>query len=265
MLESSLQASLLDLMCEAGERLCEFYHRDLKPFTKSDGSPVTQADQAIDVLIQRRLAQLTPDIPIISEESPAFPDRLDPKAPFWLLDPLDGTRAFLKKSGEFVINLALIQDHKPVVGIIHVPMTQETYLAFQGKAFVAHQGLLEPLASPRVPPRWTALVGSASTAVPEPFRHLPIQDTLQVQSALKFCWLAAGKAQFSWRFAPCYEWDVAAGQALLEAVGGTVLTTQREKILYGTRPDYYYTKGLILYGTQEVQRLAGSPLNGEAG
>ncbi len=265
MLESSLQASLLSLMCEAGERLCQLYRQDLQPFTKPDGSPVTQADQEIDALIQRGLARLTPEIPVISEESAFYPERLDPQAPFWLLDPLDGTRAFLKKSGEFVINLALIQEGKPVSGIIHIPLTQETYLAFQGEAFYAQETRMKPLASPRVPPRWTALVGSASTTVPEPFRHFPIQQVQQVQSALKFCWLAAGKAQFSWRFAPCYEWDIAAGQALLEALGGIVLTYQGEQIFYGSRPDYYYTKGLILYGTQDVQRLACNTLNIETG
>jgi 3'(2'), 5'-bisphosphate nucleotidase len=265
MLESSLRTPLLNTMCEAGERLCQLYHQDLQTFTKSDGSPVTQADQEIDVLIQRRLAQLTPEIPIISEESTFYPERLDPQSPFWLLDPLDGTRAFVKKSGEFVINLALIQERRPVFGIIHIPLTQETYLAFRGEAFYAQETRMKPLIPPSLPPQWTALVGSASTTVPEPFRHFPIQQVQQVQSALKFCWLAAGKAQFSWRFAPCYEWDVAAGQALLEAIGGTVLTYQGEKIFYGSRPDYYYTKGLILYGTQEVQRLARDTLNTETG
>ncbi|MGL5784189.1 MAG: 3'(2'),5'-bisphosphate nucleotidase CysQ family protein [Alphaproteobacteria bacterium] len=263
MLENSLRASLLGLMCEAGDRLCELYRQNLQPITKADGSPVTQADQEIDVLVQRELAKLTPEIPVISEESAFYPERLDPQAPFWLLDPLDGTRAFLGKSGEFVINLALIQEEKPVCGIIHIPLTQETYLAFQGEAFYAKKNHMEPLASPPAPLQWTALVGSTSTTVPEPFRHFPIQQVQQVQSALKFCWLAAGKAQVSWRFAPCYEWDVAAGQALLEAVGGTVLTYQGEKILYGSRPDYYYTKGLVLYGTQDVQRLACNTLNAQ--
>jgi len=259
------QTHLLQLMNQAGAKLCDFYRQAPASFSKSDGSPVTEADQAIDAFFQTHLKQLTPDIPIVSEEKTPFPQRASPNAPFWLLDPLDGTRSFVAQTGQFVISLALIKAQKPVWGILHVPLDQKTYMAFEGQAFYAVQEKVHVLSPGTVPNAWTAALGSDVKQVPQAFHHLPIHHIQKVQSALKCCLLAEGKAQFSWRFAPCYEWDIAAGHALLEAVGGGVLTLNRAPLHYGLTSHYHLNGGLVLYGAQEVQHLDNRFFNPKTG
>ena len=259
-----LQTDLLKATQEAGAILRRLYQQSLQPLTKEDGSPVTEADQAVDLFFQTHLKRLTPDIPIVSEENLPFPNRKDLDAPFWLLDPLDGTRSFVDQTGEFVISLALIQQQKPIWGILHTPLLKKTYMAFDGNAFLFDGERLVPLKSPTVPSDWTALIGASSKIVPDLFADLPIQHIQRVQSALKCCWLAEGKGQFSWRFSPCYEWDIAAGHALLEAIGGGICYLDGRSIYYGTTPHYHLTKGLVLYGAQEVRHLDGNRFNPKA-
>lgn len=215
---------------------------------KSDGSPVTQADMAAHRIIVTALQLLLP-IPIISEES-EVPDVTERHqwAQHWLIDPLDGTKEFIAGNGEFTVNIALLQQGVPLLGVVHVPVSDETYLGIDqaiaadgrsraekylaatkitdlrsrkaGARFAAGQSL-EVLVSQRHTGRETeALLQHIQQHWPVPLAYL------KVGSSLKFCWIAEGRADFYPRLGPTSEWDTAAAQAVLVAAGGVVLNAE---------------------------------------
>lgn len=257
---------LIALAQQVGSLIKEIYAQGPAPDIllgyKEDGSPFTQADQEADHVIQKRLRELTPHIPIISEEQPPYVlDDLE--APFWLIDPLDGTKGFIERSGEFVVNIALIERRRPVLGLIHVPLSAETYLAFQHQAYVIKEEkieILNPLLCPEG--EWNAIIGHScidKTDTPERMRQqFPLQQIRRMGSALKFCLFARGEAHFSWRFSPCYEWDTAAAQALIETLGGCFITLKGDPLLYG-KPNYLNREGFFVYGPKELQHFTPIP------
>lgn len=198
---------------------------------KADQSPVTVADERAESIILEMLAKVAPDIPAVAEENTerlGLPGHAPPR--FWLIDPLDGTKEFLKRNGEFTVNIALVEGDHLVLGVVHVPALGVTYAAAGPGTATRQQGsgAPQPIASRIVPERGAVVVHSRSHENNDAFaRYLATLDAPEARvsgSSVKFCLLAAGEADLYPRFGPTMEWDTAAGQAVLEATGGSVVT-----------------------------------------
>ncbi|MDX1903964.1 MAG: 3'(2'),5'-bisphosphate nucleotidase CysQ [Thermonemataceae bacterium] len=222
---------ILELLEDVGREIMQIYEQDFEVFRKKDLSPITLADQISHQIITEFLHQHTPDIPVISEENdiPAFEERKNWQY-FWLLDPLDGTKEFVDKNGEFTINLALIEGTKPIAGFIQVPAISTTYWAELGKGAFKQKGFKK-----RIQTRQSVPTGQRIAAISrshlaqedkEKLEEYQITQTIAMGSALKFCLLAEGKADFYYRYNPTMEWDTAAGQIIVEEAGGKVLDSQ---------------------------------------
>lgn len=257
---------LLVIAEQAGALIKKFYDQGTRDGLllayKKDGSPFTKADQEADLLIQKGLQQLTPHIPIISEEQ-VPPPLTDPEDLFWIIDPLDGTKGFIERSGEFVINIALIDKRQPILGIIHVPLTGETYIAFKNQAYAIKAGAIELLPPLLLPTEgWDAIIGHSFSETDQTSvkmrQRFPLRHIFQMGSALKFCFFARGKAHFSWRFLPCYEWDTAAPQALIETLGGCFITLEGKPFLYG-KPNYLNAEGFFVYASKDCKLISPFP------
>jgi len=215
---------------EAGKKIMEIYAMaDFSTITdfKADNSPLTLADKEANKIIEEGLKKLTPHIPVISEEGKDIPyeERKDWKE-FWLVDPLDGTKEFIKRNGEFTVNIALIRDGAPVMGTIYVPASETLYFGDKIKgAYKTANGKTEKITVKTSRDKIIA-VGSRSHASLEEqqiLRNYNVTDTITSGSSLKFCLLAEGSADVYYRHGPTMEWDTAAGQAILEAAGGRML------------------------------------------
>lgn len=207
---------------------------------KLDESPLTLADLESQRIIIEGLGRLTPDIPILSEESAQAPwTQRRGWRELWVVDPLDGTREFVKRNGEFTINIALIVEHEPLLGIVAAPARQLLYWGAAGTGAYRRAGDAPPskiqVATPRRPLR---VVGSRSHASARTQAYLATLGghvTEGVGSSLKFCMVAEGAAELYARFGPTSEWDTAAGQALLEAAGGHVTRLDGHRLRYNCR------------------------------
>jgi len=230
---------------EAGQVILRFYNDRHDVATKADGSPVTQADHAAEAVILPALHHLTPGVPVVAEEEVSagrIPDISGGR--FWLVDPLDGTKEFLSRNGEFTVNIALIEQGLPVLGVVYAPATGDLY-AGAGPGTAVHwiEGRHDYPASVRTPPAGgLTVVASRSHGDPaETDRFLaafPVKDRISCGSSLKFCSLASGKADLYPRFGPTSEWDTAAGHAVLLAAGGRVCAgTSQDPLRYG-KPDF---------------------------
>lgn len=245
---------LLRLCFEAGELICQHYNApgDSGLRAKADDSPLTHADLDSHVHLRDGLAQLTPGLPLLSEESSLATKAQRHTWPrFWLVDPLDGTKEFVAGTGEFTINIALVDDHRPVLGVLYVPLQKLAYVGIPGD-FAARFSTCDGLDWERRALATLPLAdgdGSGLTVLASRRHHNRQLDAcltwlethrgpLQREnsgSALKFCRLAEGRGDVYPRFSPCCEWDVAAGQALLEAAGGSVLGLDGEPLRYNCR------------------------------
>lgn len=214
------------------------YYGGAEVRTKSDGSPVTLADEASEAVILPALRALTPDIPVISEEEASkglatsvVGDR------FWLVDPLDGTKEFISGNGEFTVNIALIAAGVPVLGVVVVPVLGETYCGVAGRATLSDaEG--ERAIAVRVPPaEGITVVGSRSHGDPAAMEAFlagrRVADFRAAGSSLKLCLVARGVADIYPRLGPTMEWDIAAGHAVLRAAGGRVETMDGAELRYG--------------------------------
>ena len=210
---------------------------------KEDISPVTLADLAAHRVILAGLQELTPLLPILSEESEAIPysDRRNWN-PYWLVDPLDGTKEYIKRNGEFTVNIALIVDCKPLLGVVHAPALGRTYSAVQGQgAFRQESGgeTSSHIAVRRDPDEKLKVVVSRSHPGKEAeafLRTLGPYDAVEIGSSLKFCLVAEGSADLYPRFGPTREWDTAAGHCVLVSAGGQVTDLQGQPLRYN-KPD----------------------------
>jgi 3'(2'), 5'-bisphosphate nucleotidase len=214
----------------AGEGIMTVYNQPGGEIVlKADQSPLTEADLLSNRIIVDGLARLTPDIPVLSEESAAIPyrQRADWQR-FWLVDPLDGTKEFIKRNGEFTVNIALIEQGRPVLGVVHAPVLDVCYAgAADTGAFVERGGHRpEPIhVSPRDGQETLKVVASRShrdartTALLD---RLGPHECIAMGSSLKFCLVAEGSAHFYPRLGPTMEWDTAAAHAVVEAAGGKV-------------------------------------------
>jgi 3'(2'), 5'-bisphosphate nucleotidase len=204
---------------------------------KADDSPVTAADRAVSELICARLERLTPGVAVVSEET-AGPGQAVPVASFWLVDPLDGTKEFIKRTGEFTINIALIEDGRPLLGAVHVPVSGRSFYAAAGAgAYAAEAGGAEERIATRAARRdGLAVVASRDHAGPlvsALLGRLAGATTLSMGSSLKFCLVAAGRADLYLRDVPTMEWDTAAAQCVVEQAGGAVTDLEGAPLRYG--------------------------------
>ncbi|MGS0692246.1 3'(2'),5'-bisphosphate nucleotidase CysQ [Shewanella sp. 0m-4] len=223
-------ASIQDIAIEAGDAIMAIYAKDdLGVITKADDSPVTAADLASHQVIVQRLKQLTPDIPVMSEESTNidWQERRHWQS-YWLIDPLDGTKEFIKRNGEFTVNIAFIQNHRAVAGVVYAPVLDKCFYGSLGSgAWLQQAGSTRPLTkvsqSTSVIPR---IVGSRSHVSPglqAYLQEIGEHEMTSVGSSLKFCLLAEGEADIYPRLGLTSEWDTAAAQAVLESAGGKVM------------------------------------------
>lgn len=235
---------LVDISRRAGLAILEWYEGDMGITQKADDSPLTKADLASHQLIQAELTRLWPEIPVLSEESAVIPwETRQSWKQYWLVDPLDGTKEFINRNGEFTVNIALIRDHEPVMGVVHVPVTDVSYFgaretgAFrqQGAAVATAIQVRQPAAVP------AGIVGSRSHANPEladQLNALGPHELISMGSSLKFCRVAEGLADFYPRLGPTCEWDTAAAQAVVEAAGGQVVKIDGSALQYNRKEIY---------------------------
>ena len=213
--------------------------------TKADRTPVTDADEAANALISARLAALTPDVPIVAEESAGGAPV--PGARFWLVDPLDGTREFIAGRDEFTVNIALIEDGHPVLGVVALPAQDELYVGVAGAGAWRRRGdgAPAPIRARAVPAQGALALASRSHGSARTDAWLAearVGRVARAGSALKFCLIAAGEADLYPRFGRTMEWDTAAGHAVLAAAGGSVRTVSGPDLAYGkpgfANPDF---------------------------
>lgn len=237
---SALAAALRPVVAEAGAAIMRVYDADIAVQRKADDSPLTLADLESQRILLDGLSRLTPGVPVVSEEaSHADWSERSRWRESWLVDPLDGTREFVKRNGEFTVNVALIVEHEPVLGVVAAPALGLTYWGAAGLgAFRARRGVAESRI--HVSPRHTPIriVGSRSHSTPQTDAYLgrfPAYELTAIGSSLKFCLVAEGAADLYPRFGPTNEWDTAAGQAVLEAAGGYVTRPDGHRLRYNCR------------------------------
>lgn len=241
-MDAALREAVIAIAHEAALRIMDVYTQDFAVTWKADASPVTAADMAAHEHISSRLAELTPDIPVLSEESADIAAAERQGWPrLWLVDPLDGTREFIKKNGEFSVNIALIENHIATWGVIVSPAHGFIYYGGpqHGAWRRAHLGgISQPLQSrrPYAQPLQVAASRSHGDArTQELIASLGDVEVIRLGSSLKFCHLADGRLDLYARFGPTSEWDTAAGQAILEGAGGALIDLQGRPFRYNAR------------------------------
>jgi 3'(2'), 5'-bisphosphate nucleotidase len=232
-----LLPKVLALADRAGAVILEHYAGEIVAATKADRSPVTEADEAAERVILAGLAELTPDIPVVAEEAAAkggLPELRSGR--FWLVDPLDGTREFLSKNGEFTVNIGLVDDGVPIMGVVTAPAKNLAWWGASGQGSCRREG--SDVSDIRVrarPASGVVAVASRSHRDADTDAWLAAQgitDTVSAGSSLKFCLVAEGKADAYPRFGTTMEWDTAAGHAVLLAAGGRMSTVAGEPFRY---------------------------------
>lgn len=242
----ALLSLLEDAALEAGRVIIKHYTDGCAVHSKKDQSPVTEADQAAEAIILSALASVAPSIPVVAEEEAAagrLPAYLGRK--FFLIDPLDGTREFLLRNGDFTVNIALIEDGVPVLGLVYAPVRNLLYAGSREGAQEAvtstdHQIISRRPIAARIAPPEKVVVCSRSHLTSETEQFLKLNHSgkcVSVGSSLKFCMIARGEADLYPRFGPTMEWDTAAGDAVLRAAGGMTTTFDGKPMIYGARSD----------------------------
>ena len=232
---NKLKATIETIAIEAGKKILDIYENEDFSKTidfKADDSPLTIADKASHVIIDKALNELNLNIPILSEEGvqPTYEERKQWTS-FWCVDPLDGTKEFINRNGEFTVNIALIENGEPVLGVVYAPVTETMYTGAKGVgAFKNGKKIaVTKKESNRI------AVRSKSHASPEEevvLERYNVTDQISVGSSLKFCMVAEGKADLYYRHGPTMEWDTAAGQAVVEAACGRIFHDNTENKLF---------------------------------
>lgn len=252
---------LADLMnraaIAAAEMILEVYHRQVVAMEKADGSPVTEADQRAEAIILEYLAET--GLPVLAEESVAAGRIPELGARYFVVDPLDGTKEFLKRNGEFTVNIAYCEDGHPVSGVVLAPATGDIYWggpdgAFMGQVVGEAIEGVQPLrvAEAEHPLRIVASRSHGHAALAELCDTLEVAEDVSVGSSLKFCLLAKGAAQLYPRFTPTSEWDTAAGQAVLQAAGGVVLGLDRLPLTCGHRDQGFLNAWFVAAASEKL-------------
>ncbi|WP_035567632.1 3'(2'),5'-bisphosphate nucleotidase CysQ [Litchfieldella anticariensis] len=254
-----MQERLIQGVHDAGEQVLKVYQEDFEVETKADESPLTEADMASHHALVALLEELTPEVPVLSEESGEIPFEARKQwQRYWLIDPLDGTKEFISKNGEFTLNVALVEEGVPVFGIVYAPVLDTTWWGQQGLGAYKIEGgvkraiQVRELPDPEQEP-WK-VVGSRrhGAAEFETFcAELPHHERVSMGSSLKLCLVAEGQADLYPRLAPTSEWDTAAAQAVVTAAGGEVLDAQTLEPLRCNQQDSVLNPWFIVCGQRD--------------
>lgn len=270
---SELAMALIRTAQSAGELILRYRNSQSAVTYKEDGSPVTDADRAAEEMILNDMARLAPGIVVVAEESASvIGDALDPDKPFFLVDPLDGTKEFVRGGKDFTVNIALIRDHKAVFGLIYAPVLECLYMTMSTTRAVSARmsptrrepsetlTLAEMRTRQATPGKLTALASRVhlSEETARYIADLGVTETQQFSSSLKFGVLADGGADVYPRLSPTSEWDTAAGHAILNAAGGYVVTEDGDPLTYGKVGNAFINPGFIAWGSR-VKGLDSSP------
>lgn len=276
----ALLEEISDIARKAGDAILEIYGRpDYEVETKADNSPLTAADRAAHRIIVDGLTALSPEIPILSEESDALGwDIRRQWSRYFLVDPLDGTKEFINRNGEFTVNIALIDDGIPILGVVFVPVKDVLYAGWRAEdsraAYVVREGARTPISTRPLKPRLrdgkplTVVAsrrhgGDALAGVMAALeRHFGRVDTANMGSSIKLCLVAAGEADLYPRLAPTSEWDTAAAHAVLAAAGGKVMDTHFVPLRYNAKDNilnpFFYVVGDPSFPWEDVLEDADS-------
>ena len=247
-----LTNSLIPSVIKAGKIIMGIYQGEITKKIKTDGSPVTEADNAAEKIILRELHRLAPEILVISEESPESHSKVS-KGKFFLVDPLDGTKEFLKRDGKgsFTVNIGLIDNHKPVMGIVYAPALERLFFGVQNfGAWEVFNGVKTKISIGKLKTKSVVAVASVSHRDKQTDAWLKknkISEITSIGSSLKFCLVATGQADVYPRFGPTMEWDTAAGDAILRAAGGKITNPDLSNFNYGK--DSYRNGPFIAWGS----------------
>ena len=246
---------LIDTFLEAGKIAKEISQRGVKVTIKSDKSPVTDADLAVDKILTVKIKKLTPSIPVISEETVNLNIDNSSKT-FWLIDPIDGTKYYIKKKDEYTLNAALIIDCKPAIGIVYAPAKNRIFFSYgKDHAFEINNEKKIVLNCKKVNNNEIIGLENSGTTPSEVlkiYKKYKVSRTVQMSSSIKFCILASGEADIYAANARAFEWDIAAGHTILEHAGGSITTQEGENILYGK--EYYKNLGIIAKRAKNLEK-----------
>jgi 3'(2'), 5'-bisphosphate nucleotidase len=252
-----LLEGLAEASIAAGVAIMTIYDSDFAVEMKVDSSPVTEADAAGEAIILRALAALSPGVPVVAEEEAAAGRIPDTEGHFYLVDPLDGTKEFVSRNGDFTVNIALIEDHAPGLGVVFAPVERRIFVgdAKRGMAWTAMVGedsaigARHPMRVRDVPIEGLAAVASRShnSAATESYLdQFQVASRVSRGSSLKICMVACGQADLYPRLAPTMEWDIAAGDAVLRAAGGMLSAPDGSAMPYG-KPGFF-NSGFVAAG-----------------
>ena len=257
-----LARDLIPVARAAGAIELKYYKSGTEVHDKSDGSPVTIADQEAEKYIFSQLAIIAPEIPIIGEEAVAAGSIPDISGgTYFLVDPLDGTKEFITGGGDFTVNIALMVNNEPVMGIIYAPVSDELYYAGEGKAFASIKSAPEkPISVRALPKDGLTVVASKRHGDPEKMaeflRGKKVDALISRSSSLKFCAMAAGEADLYPRLGPTCEWDIAAGEAILRAAGGQVVNLDGTPFRYGKADRKFLNPEFIAFASNDAYPAA---------
>ncbi len=237
---------LIDTFLEAGKIAKEISQQGVKVTIKSDKSPVTDGDLAVDKILTVKIKKLTPSIPVISEETVNLNIENSSKT-FWLIDPIDGTKDYINKKDEYTLNAALIIDFKPAIGIVYAPAKNRMFFSYgKDHAFEINNEKKIVLNCKKVNNNEIIGLENSGTTPSEVlkiYKKYKVSRTVKMSSSIKFCILASGEADIYAANARAFEWDIAAGHTILEHAGGSITTQEGENILYGK--ENYKNLGII--------------------
>lgn len=239
----ALLERVIPIVRDAGRLIMEIYRTDFSVRGKDDASPVTEADEKAEALILPRLAALLENTPVVAEEAAAAGDLPSVGDRFWLLDPLDGTKEFISRNGEFTVNVALIESGKPTLGVVFAPALDRLFAGADGVgAFVVDNGDMRPISARSTPASGLTVVASRShgdaTALDAFLAGRKVNEVRNAGSSLKLCLVAAGEADVYPRLGRTMEWDIAAGHAVLGAAGGKVVRLDTMELLTYGKPGF---------------------------
>ena len=231
----NIAENLLDAFFKAGKIAKKISNRGVKITIKPDKSPVTDGDLEVDLILRNKIKKTTKEIPIISEETVNLGVKNKHKT-FWLIDPIDGTKDYIKKKSEYTLNAALIVNFEPAIGIVYAPAKKRLFYSYgKGFAYEINSSKRKLSCKPRNDKKVIALANSDETPdeILDIYKKNNVTETIRMSSSLKFCILAAGEADIYAATARAYEWDIAAGHAILEHAGGSITTHEGKKFCYG--------------------------------
>ena len=225
----------MDTFFHAGEEAKKISNKGVKITIKPDKSPVTDGDLKVDLILRTKIKKLTKEIPIISEETVNL-DIKNKYKTFWLIDPIDGTKEYIRKGSEYTLNAALIVNFEPAIGIVYAPAKNRLFYSYgKGFSYEIDSSKKKLLCKPRNDKKVIALANSDKTPneILNIYKKNKVTEIVRMSSSLKFCILAAGEADIYAATARAYEWDIAAGHAILEHSGGSITTHDEKKFVYG--------------------------------